>query len=106
MLPQSTRAKLWTRALINVVCIVPPILLAGGVRCLSTVINFTGLAGYVVIIMPTVASFKAQYTLEKKAPGERSPYSAFFSNKWVMLVPVAFNMVAFVVTLYSVIANL
>lgn len=57
MLPQKTREKKWTRALINVICIVPPVILAGGVRCLGTVINFTGLAGYVVLIVPTVASF-------------------------------------------------
>ncbi|CAL6075772.1 Amino_acid transporter [Hexamita inflata] len=60
MIPDQHREKKWVQITLNLLCIIPPILLAGFSRCLGVIIEFTGLMGYIIMLAPAVVLLKAK----------------------------------------------
>lgn len=109
MIPLKQRQKLWVKIIVNLCCIVPAMILAGFVRCLGVIIDFTGLLGYVLMIAPALCCIKAQrmcYATFGREKENRCPFSICLSKQWLMWVIVVVNSISFVLTVYSLIAGI
>ena len=60
MFSEHVQNKTWVKVLIKLCCIIPATLLAGFVRNLGVIIEFSGLMGFVLILTPAVLLLKAQ----------------------------------------------
>lgn len=102
--PPRLRTNKWINIGVKIFVMTPPILLGGFVRCLSDIIEFSGLAAYVIIISCGLMMLRGT-RMAAMAFGEEHKYSSLIGRRLnnVPLVSVltAFNIVGFIFTAYS-----
>lgn len=69
MIPEHIRARRWVVVVVNMLCVVPAVLLAGFLRCLGTIIEFTGLMGYILMLGPALCCIWATRRCNKVFSG-------------------------------------
>ena len=67
------------KVIVNLLCVVPPILLGGFSRCLSVIISFTGLMGFIIMLAPACILLKAQKYCEQF--NSKSHFQTILSKK-------------------------
>lgn len=60
LIPESKRNKMWLRAIVNLLCVIPALILGGFVRCLGLIIDIVGLFGYFLMAAPALVAIRAK----------------------------------------------
>ena len=86
----------------NLVAVIPPLLLAGFVRDLGFIITFAGLSGFLILATPELL-FLAVIKRARNARLDIAKYNKWQNKLGVILAVLAFSLIGFVLTLYSLI---
>ncbi|KAH0570328.1 putative Amino acid transporter [Spironucleus salmonicida] len=99
------REKKWFAAVIKLVCVIPPMILAGFFRCIGDIIDLTGLFGFIILVSPAFILIKAKKTTKQLFGSVKTSYSGFCDQDWLIIVVMCFNGIGFGFTLFAVIMN-
>ncbi|KAH0570350.1 putative Amino acid transporter [Spironucleus salmonicida] len=90
---------------IKLLCVIPPIIFGGFFRCISDIINITGLFGFVVLLAPAFILIKAKKNTKEAFGLVATPYSGFCDQDWIIILIMMFNIIGFGFAFYTVIVN-
>ena len=106
LFPEKYKNKKWLIVLIKLLCILPSTILAGLVRDLGVIIEFTGLLGFLVILTPAVLLLRAHKECKKEYGTLSTPFAyKYLSKDWVIIGIICFNLVGVCLTVYSLISE-
>ncbi|KAH0570276.1 putative Amino acid transporter [Spironucleus salmonicida] len=105
LLAPKMQDKKWFSILIRLLSIIPAGVLSGFFRCIGSIIDLTGLFGFVILLAPAFCLIKARKQCQEKFGTKKTPFSGFCDYDPLIITIMVVFFIGFGFTLYAVIMN-
>lgn len=105
-LPDTKKNVIWINVLLNFVSVLPALAFSFAFKSLGIIIQFTGLAGFVLLSMPSLLLWKSRRLCKLEFLTTVSSYSGFLDHDYIIYAIVAFYIVGFVLTIWSLVDSI